>query len=348
MKTIEIAHIKEKLIQIFARNYAPEVDIMLPLVKDVWEILLHENSTIRPYGENNKPGGLIYINPHIDTIIVPDIHARIDFMLSLLLYETEQGSIVERLYNNTIQVVCIGDGMHAESRAAKRWMAAKKEYKKKFKRHDYMDIEMKESFCVMEMVLELKRAFPHNFHYLKGNHDNIANERGKGNYPFMKFAFEGPMVTEYVFKFYGLEFLKYYYAFEKALPLFAINRHFLISHAEPAFFYTPFEIINYKKYPEVITGLTWTDDEESITGSVEAMIREYIDPIHQNTAFYFGGHRAISGLYNKRANDRYIQIHNPYKFIIALIPNERPPILQEDIIEINNITKNIHGAKHHG
>ena len=50
--------------------------------------------------------------------------------------------------------------------------------------------------------------------------------------------------------------------------------------------------------------------------------------------YYFGGHRPVRGLYNLRAGGRYVQIHNPGKFIIALIDVDRDINLDEDVIEI--------------
>jgi len=39
-------------------------------------------------------------------------------------------------------------------------------------------------------------------------------------------------------------------------------------------------------------------------------------------AFYFGGHRPVSGLYTTRAAGRYVQFHNPGKQIVAVLEPE--------------------------
>lgn len=77
------------------------------------------------------------------------------------------------------------------------------------------------------------------------------------------------MVTLYIKKFYGKEFLSQYYAFEKKLPVLAAGKNFLVSHAEPESFYPEYMVINYHSYPEVIYGLTWTANEAAEEGSVK-------------------------------------------------------------------------------
>ena len=219
-----------------------------------------------------------------------------------------------------LQIICVGDGVHAEKRAAKRWSMAFKEFEGDYTVHENIDEEMKESLGLMEMVMEVKINYPSNFHFFKGNHENIKNEEGGGNYPFVKFSYEGPMIAYYISKFYGEEFLEQYYQFEKNLPLFAVGKNFLVSHAEPVSFFSREEILEYRRNPDVVEGLTWTADGSADDGSVQKMLEYYIENEEdRKNSYYFGGHRPVKNLYNPRAEGRYIQIHNPDKFIIAKI-----------------------------
>jgi hypothetical protein len=200
-----------------------------------------------------------------------------------------------------------------------------------------MDEEMGESLGIMEMVMEVKSAFPRYFHFLKGNHENIANEQGGGNHPFRKYAYEGSMVTQYVRQFYGDEFFESYYEFEKNLPLFAIGKNFVVSHAEPAVFFEREDIVNYRDRPDVVEGLTWTANDEAEDDSVERMLEYYLQTDEHHELYYFGGHRPVRGTYELRANGRYVQIHNPERFIIALIQPEGEIDLEGDILEVEGI-----------
>ncbi len=245
---------------------------------------------------------------------------------------SERPSVGELLQRGEIQLICVGDGFHAESRAAQRWKQAFKEFSTKFRKHAAMDEEMRESLGLMEIVMQLKIMRPDSFHFLKGNHENILNEEGRGNHPFRKFAYEGEMVKEWVLKFYGEEFISAFAEMEHEFPLLAVDGTFMVSHAEPQRFFTHEEVIRYREYEDVVLGLTWTPNDGAEEGSVERMISEYCS--HPDEARYFGGHRPVQGTYNLRAGDKYIQLHNPGTYSFALVTPGITPDPQRDIIEI--------------
>jgi hypothetical protein len=131
-----------------------------------------------------------------------------------------------------------------------------------------MDDEMYESLTALQIVALLKRAYPDRVHGLKGNHENIANEEGRGNHQFGKFAWEGAMVAEYMNRFYPGDPFDGVYRFEHDLPLLAVGDTFVVTHAEPAEFFTFDEIRNYRDHPHVVEGLTWTDNDAADPDSV--------------------------------------------------------------------------------
>ncbi len=181
---------KDRLFEIYNRNKIPELDDFLIKVRKVSKILDSEDKTYRPQSSDGHPGGLIKLRP-IPTIIVPDLHARMDFFLHIMFFNLQTGgTVLQGLSDGTVQVVCVGDGFHAEARAINRWRKALEEYETAYNKHRSMDEEMHESLGLMEMVMELKSEFPSFFHFLKGNHENIANEVGGGNYTFRKFVYE--------------------------------------------------------------------------------------------------------------------------------------------------------------
>ena len=268
--------------------------------------------------------------------MVPDLHARMELVLAVLAEKDEQDlSAADRLAAGQLQVLFLGDGFHAEGRAVARWQAALEEFKGGYRKHGNMDAEMRESLGVMEMVMTLKRHFPDHLHFLKGNHENIANEQGEGNYPFLKFANEGLMVRIYMEHFYGQEILKVYSELEKSFPLLAVGCNFLASHAEPAWFIPKQEVIEYRRQPQVVYGLTWTDNEEAEPGSVEQMLEHYLGAEAAATAFHLGGHRPVRGSYNLRSDGRYVQIHDPDRYVVAVLPAGRAIDLDRDIRELD-------------
>lgn len=332
----KINNLKQRLKSIFTRKALPAATEYKELIIKVNSVLQNESSDYRPHNSNGFPGGLINLKKDIPTIIVPDLHARVDFLLSVLLFKPFNEKIVlEMLFAGEIQVVCVGDGFHAESRAINRWKKAFEEFQTGFKKHKNMDEEMSESLGLMEIVMEIKSQTPEYFHFLKGNHENVANEKKDGNFPFRKFCFEGEMVATYMKKNFK-ELFDDYYNFEKALPLFTIGKNFLISHAEPEKFLSKEEIINSKLNGEIVFSLTWTQNDASEPGTVQEMLKHYIDTDNMDNALYFGGHRVIKELYKLRAEDKFVQIHNPSKFIIAFIKTDRDIDLDEDVMDIIN------------
>jgi hypothetical protein len=329
--------LEERLWEIFRREGPPETEPYQESLLETLEVMAAEPGSVRPPDSNGIPGGLVMLARDLPTIIVPDLHARMDFFLSVMGYEAEPGrKALELMDAGLLQIVCLGDGVHAEGRAARRWKAALQEFQDGFERHQRMDEEMRESLGVMGMVMEVKRACPTRFHFLKGNHENISNEMGGGNFPFRKFALEGLMVLTYMRQFYGDELLGAYSRFEKDLPLLASGRGFLISHAEPATFFARSQLIDYRSYPDVVSGLTWTDNDEADEGSVQQMLDHYLGPQEGERGFYFAGHRPAAGGYRLRADGRFVQIHDPDRFVIAHLPASGDIDLGRDIREIDD------------
>lgn len=310
----------------------------LTLLERAITVLQHEIETVRPPDSTLLPGGLLYLKPDIPTLVLPDLHARTDFFLGVMHHTLDDGQmVIDAMLAGDIQILCLGDGFHSERRGKKRWQAAFKEYTHEFTKRKAMDAEMSESLSLMEMVMECKRAARDNFHFLKGNHENILNEEGNGNHPFGKFALEGEMVKFYIKQFYGEDFLETYALFEKCLPLFAVGGRFLASHAEPLEAYSESDLIETRTRADVVLGLTWTDNDEAQNSSVQTMLKHFL-PEEENPV-YFGGHRPINGQYNLRAEGAYIQIHNPDAQNVAIVPSDRVfnPKTDFILIEISSI-----------
>lgn len=322
----------KELLHIAQRSSLPDAEMYLALLSEVSRVLDNEDPAYRPRDEKNRPGGLLRLFDR-PTIVVPDLHGRMWFLLHVLNYRPfHDQPVISLLRQRDVQLVCVGDGFHAESRGAARWKKAFQEFAGHYKRHKAMDEEMRESLGLMEIVIRLKIAFPDSFHFLKGNHENILNEEGRGNHPFRKFAYEGEMVKEWVQQFYGLDFLESFAEFEHQLPLIAADGTFMISHAEPERFFAKEEVIRYREYDDVVLGLTWTPNEGAEEGSVGKMLAEYCsDP---EEALYFGGHRPVPGRYRLRAGERYVQFHNPSTHSIALLEPGRIVDPERDIIEL--------------
>ena len=329
--------IRESILKVFLRRTLPESEKYQERVDAAIAALDSESPPSRPLDSLGRPGSLIRLAPDIPTVIVPDLHARTDFLASLLLQSQPDGrTVLDALDTGTLQILCLGDGFHAEARAAQRWKKAWEEFSGGYRRRVAMKAEMRESLALMEMVMICKAAFPARFHFLKGNHENVLNEEGEGNHPFRKFAAEGIMVAGFLEMFYGRDFLDRYAAFEKRLPLFAVGPRFLASHAEPREPYPEEALIDARLDPEVVLGLTWTDNGEAEPSSVSALLDRY----HPGNpkARYFTGHRPVRGSYRELSGGRHLQIHNPDRFLVAWVMPNRDFDPELDIGDIRNIS----------
>ena len=277
----------------------PEINFFKNITKFAVNILKNENEKIRPKDKNNLSGGLVNLTQFDKVIILPDLHARRAFFKKVLDFKKRLNkTLIEELEEpeeNNIALLCLGDGVHGEGIFAYRWLKAYEEFKRNYDFSPNMDKEISDSFNLMISIMLLKIRYKDKFHFLKGNHENIYNETGNGNYAFAKYANEGVMVLLYFKKKYDDEMLSIYSEFEKNLPIFVVGRNFLASHAEPMMFFDHDKIVNYRNYPELIESFTWTDNHSSIRGTIENFLNYYITNI--DSPYYFGGHRPIKEKY---------------------------------------------------
>lgn len=295
--------------------------ILEDLLIRVNDVLETESTDYRPADKDKKPGGLVLLKQDLPTVIVPDLHGRVDYLPDLMRFRHNQLPIRDLLQQGQIQVVCVGDGMHSERRGIARWRVALQEYKNGFEECPAMAEEMSENFQTMAMVMKLKIAFPERFHFLKGNHENIMDEEINGNHPFAKLAAEGPMTRKYVEKFYGVDFLNRYNRFEKNLPLLAKGRFFLVSHSRPKTNYALDEIINYRSHPDLVEGLTWTRHNMAKTGVIPHMLSKLLAK-ELDQKLWISGHAAIDDLYHYWDEECLLEVHNPGLRLVAVIdPN---------------------------
>ncbi len=290
-------------------------------------------------------------NGAIPTIIVPDIHARPEFIYNILNFDLSKiaarlglakgsplalkdGKVIDALEENAIRVICVGDILHAEGRAKERWAASLSAFEGGDCESPSMREEMAEGLAALLAVMKAKYLWPQNFHCLKGNHENIANEKGDGNFPFRKFAYEGRMVFEFMKAVYGKEVLDAVYEFEKALPLCACAGNFFASHAEPMDFYSREELVAAPLDEGTVYGLTWTANDEARLGGVDKILTALCKPPKGVEARAIGGHRPVPENYLERQGGLYVQIHNPKKQNIAVVMPDKTFDPKNDIVSV--------------
>ena len=319
----------------------PSRAILVQLVASVSGILSSEPSELRPRDSRGRPGGLVAL-PLLPTVLVPDLHARASFLSAVLEWRPPGlgAPLSNLLAAGEANLVCLGDLFHSETDSApQRWAHAYEEYLSGWASHSAMDEEMGLSLAVSCLVLETKAAYPRHFQCLKGNHDNVANEEGRGDHPFYKFSAEGEMVASWFERFYGRELLDAYRSVELELPVLALGDRFVASHAEPAFALRREDLIEYRSRPDVVEALIWTPNDGAEEGSVERGLSLLLGDRARPGALWFGGHRPVAGRYALRARGRYVQFHDPGAWRVAYLLPGRDPDPDRDIVDVPRPTR---------
>ena len=310
-------------------NKLPSYDILAPLAEKVSTLLENEITPLRPPASTGEPGNLVYLKEKIPVIIVPDIHARIDFLKNILKFKlpagkyfSENETIEDALNNRKLYLLCLGDGIHNETERD-RWYKIAEEFMAGEVCGKNMIQEMTESLGTLQLLMELKLKYPDNFYFLKGNHENVMNVSENGDFAFVKFADEGEMVKQFIRNYYGDDILYLISCYENALPLIACGNNFAASHAEPAGFYSRQQMIDARLYPEVIKGLIWTSNGQVTEPTVEFVLKELLGDDYNEDSVMFGGHRPVKGDFSTRQKGRFIQIHNTFRQnIVIMYPDE--------------------------
>ena len=358
----------------------PDYADFFEVLNEVTEVLENESEFFRPKNDKGKCGSLIdFQNEDKLTLVVPDLHARPDFLLDILSADVKKfvdeneldflfcgksrtdcvkcgNSVFEMLQNDLIRLVFVGDILHSENNR-NRWYQIEDEFEQKNYSGEKMCIEMGEGLSVLFSLCRLKSSFPKNIHILKGNHENILNKTGNGDFGFKKFVDEGEMCRLFVQNYYGDDILFLIHCFEKELPLVFVSKNAVVSHAEPKTAFSRKEIINARNNAEIIYGFTWTANGEAEEGSVGQIIKNLVcdaeketeienkDEIQtefenenvnqdENNYVYLAGHRPVKDNFELRQGGKFIQIHNVKKQNVAVVKFWKKFSPENDIVSV--------------
>lgn len=325
----------------------PTYESLSSLLNQVTEILENEICDYRPCAESKihsskVPGSLLDFHDKLPVIIVPDIHARPFFIQNLLKFKIPKRygvhssviSVKSALQKGLINVVCVGDAIHTE-RTAMRWEQIQLDFNEGVICGKHMIQEMTECFAALCALIQLKIDYPANFHFLKGNHENILNVTQNGDFSFCKYADEGRMVRDFIREQYGDDILYLISCYENLLPLIAASGKCVISHAEPAKVFTRKELINARKDSMTIYSLIWTRNGDVNTNTVVPIMENLLGKDNVQDSFYFGGHRPVREKFELRQDGKYVQIHNPGAQNIAIVTDKHIFNPQKDIIGVD-------------
>lgn len=150
-KIARLAKVLEAPIDTLARGEA------LDLLERVNALMARE--PYRQLTDDARPGGLLRLPGRPIPIFVGDLHACIDNLLVILT----QNGFLDGLIDGSATLIIVGDAVHPDAPGQEE--------------------EMDRSMLLMDLILRLKLRFPQRVFYLRGNHDDFADDISKGGVP---------------------------------------------------------------------------------------------------------------------------------------------------------------------
>ncbi|MBT8120919.1 MAG: metallophosphoesterase [Gammaproteobacteria bacterium] len=175
-----------------------------------------------------NPGGILELPDHVTPVVVGDLHAQIDNLLTILC----GNAMLDSLENGTAALVIIGDAVHRE---------------------DIDEIEeMETSLLITDLILRLKLRFPERVFYIVGNHDSFNHELMKRGVP------QGLLWEKHVLATRGEEYKTQLELFYQLSPLLVLSKDFIACHAGPARRKISRQIlVDVRQFPDIVHDMTW-------------------------------------------------------------------------------------------
>lgn len=201
-----------------------EPQAALSLIRDVNDLM--EREPYRALDSGGRPGGLLDLPAEVAPILVADLHAQVDNLLTVL----SQNGFLEALEMGGASLIIIGDGVHSEV--------------------DGQMEQMDDSMLMMDLIFKLKLRFPKGVFYLRGNHDSFSPDIAKSGIP------QGLLWAEALRRIRGPEYLREMERYYGLLPFVLRSPHLISCHAAPPRAkVTPDMLVEIRRYPGLMREL---------------------------------------------------------------------------------------------
>ena len=189
---------------------------------------LLRNETGRHQDALGNPGGVLELPDNVTPILVGDLHARIDNLLTIL----SENAFLDGLEKGTAALIILGDAVHPEEPGR-------------------LD-EMESSLLIMDLIFKLKLRFPGQVHYLIGNHDSFLHEIMKQGIP------QGLLWEKQVVSSRGEAYNTELELFYQLSPLLVLATDVIACHAGPARKKISRQIlVDVHQFPDIVHDMTW-------------------------------------------------------------------------------------------
>lgn len=218
----------KRLVEIYGGPIEPlPVDKATETLIEVNELLRHENG--RHQDSLGNPGAVLELAEHITPVIIGDLHAQLDNLLTVL----SENAFMDSLENGTAALILLGDAVHQEQ-------------------HGKLE-EMDSSLLIMDLIFKLKIRFPQQVFFIVGNHDSFQQELMKQGVP------QGLLWKKHVIASRGETYHEQLELFYQQSPLLILSPDFIACHAGPTRRKISRQIlVDAHQFPDIVHDLTWS------------------------------------------------------------------------------------------
>ena len=186
-----------------------------------------EREPLRRKDKRGMPGGVVRLPKKMTPIIVGDLHAQVDNLLTLLT----QNHFLEAMSEGRATMVILGDAVHSEM--------------------DGCMEDMETSLLIMDLIFRLKLWFPQQVFYVRGNHDSFSEDIGKSGIP------QGLLWARALREARGEAYKKAMDRFYELLPFVVLSKEYAACHAAPPRGKVDMDmLVNIHEYPGLIREVT--------------------------------------------------------------------------------------------
>lgn len=184
------------------------------------------NEVFRVADDRGLPGGLLELPRDLTPIVLADLHAQVDNLLTVL----SQNAFLEALEDGRAALVILGDAVHCEVDGQLRAMEG--------------------SMLMMDLIFRLKLRFPEQVFYVRGNHDSFSEDIAKEGVP------QGLLWARELSEIRGAVYQRAMAEFYRSLPYVVMSPDFFACHAAaPKTKVSKKMLVNIADFPELIPEL---------------------------------------------------------------------------------------------
>ena len=218
----------KRIMEIFGGPLEPlPADKATERLIQVNELLRHERG--RHKDSLGNPGCLLELPDHVTPIIVGDLHAQLDNLLTVL----SENAFMDSLEKGIAALILLGDAVHPEEPGRLE--------------------EMDSSLLMMDLIFSLKIRYPEQVIFIVGNHDSFQHELMKMGIP------QGLLWKKHVIASRGEAYKEQLELFYQLSPLLILSRDFIACHAGHTRRKISRQIlVDAHQFPDIVHDMTWS------------------------------------------------------------------------------------------